>query len=160
LRPKEADVIDERVLGCLEVQIGGGFRPPKATLIITQYRVVLAQRTKPLVEAHKAQFGGGGGLFSRGPKPPAFADRYLAMPPDAALAETPGNSMLVWQQLQMVQIQQVDTMGDEGEAPSHYLVIIFTGPGIKLELTTWPPYPPLPVVRDALRQGFGALVRG
>jgi hypothetical protein len=153
-------VIDERILGCLEVQIGGGFRPPKATLIITQYRVVVAMRTKPLEQAHKAMYGGGGGLFSRGPKGPAFVDRYLAMSPDAALAETPGNSMLVWQQLQMVQVLEGDTMGDEDGPPTHYLVINFTGPGIKLNLTSWPPYPPLPVVRDALRQGFGALVRG
>jgi hypothetical protein len=152
-------VIDERVLGCLEVQIGGGFRPPKATLVITQYRVVLAQRTKPLEEAHKAQFGGGG-LFSRGPKPPAFADRYLAMPPDAALAESPGNSMLVWQQLQLVEAFESDRPGDDDGPPEHYLIVNFAGPGISLQLTAYPPYPRLEVIRDALRQGFGGLVRG
>ncbi len=151
-------MIDERVLGCLAVQVGGGFRPPKATLIITQYRVILAQRTKPLEEAHKAQFGGGG-LFSRGPKPPEFADRYLAMRPDAALAETPGNSILVWQQLQLVEVLQQAVPNDEGP-DDHYLVVNFAGPGISLQLTAYPPYPPVAVVRDALRQGFGALVRG
>ncbi len=150
--------MDERVLGCLAVQVGGGFRPPKATLVITQYRVVLAQRTKALEEAHKAQYGGGG-LFSRGPKPPELADRYLAMPPDAALAETPGNSMLVWQQLQLVEVQERTVSNDEGP-DDHYLVVNFAGPGISLQLTAYPPYPPVAVVRDALRQGFGALVRG
>ena len=151
-------MIDERVLGCLAVQVGGGFRPPKATLIITQYRVVLAQRTKPLEEAHKAQYGGGG-LFSRGPKPPEFADRYLTMRPDAALAETPGNSMLVWQQLQIVEVAQRTVPNDEA-ADDHYLSVNFTGPGISLLLTAYPPYPPAAVVSDALRQGFGGLVRG
>ena len=153
-------MIDERVLGCLEVQVGGGFRPPKATLIITSHRVILAQRTKPLAEAHKAQFGGGGGLFSRGPKGPDFIDRYLYMPPDAALAETPGNSMLVWQQLQMIEIVENDQPGDEDNAPSHYLLLNFAGPGVKLHLYAYPPYPPVPVIGQALRAGFGALVRG
>jgi hypothetical protein len=151
-------VIDERVLGCLAVFVGGGFRPPKATLIITQYRVVLAQRTKPLEQAHKAMYGGGGGLFSRGPKGPDFIDRYLSMPPDAALAETPGNSMLVWQQLQMVQVFESERPGDEDSAPEQYLLINFVGPGIKLELASYPPYPRVEVIRDALRQGFGGLV--
>ncbi len=152
-------MIDERVLGCLEVQVGGGFHPPKATLIITQYRVVLAQRTKPLEQAHKAMYGGGG-LFSRGPKGPDFIDRYLAMPPDAALAETPGNSMLVWQQLQIVEVFEGDRPGDEDSAPTHYLVINFTGPSVRLQLSAYPPYPPVAVIRDALRHGFGAIVRG
>jgi hypothetical protein len=151
-------VSDERVLGCLAVQVGGGFRPPKATLVITQYRVILAQRTKPLEAAHKAQYGGGG-LLSRGPKPPELTDRYLSMPPDAALGETPGNSMLVWQQLQIVEVIEHHEPADDDSPEVRYLLLHFAGPGVNLQAYAYPPYPPAALVRDALRQGFGALVR-
>ena len=148
-------MIIERAIGCLAVQVGGGLRPPKATLVITPYRAILAQRTKGLEEAHKAQFGGG--LFGhRGA--PAFADRYLAISPDAALAETPGNSMLVWQQVGLVEVLERAVPNDEGPA-DHHLVLNFAGPGVSWQLVAYPPYPPAATVRNALRTAFGALVR-
>ncbi|TDB38224.1 MAG: zinc ribbon domain-containing protein [Actinobacteria bacterium] len=92
------------VLGGLS--IGSGFMGLKRTsytLVVTQTRLIFAELTAEMLktaieQARSDTKAQGGGFFKQwGAQISAsfaFAERYWQLPPDAALAETPGNFMI------------------------------------------------------------------
>jgi len=151
--------MDERVLGYIDV-LGTGFRPPRYTLVVTNQRAILAQRTKAVEAAAGGAGGGGlGRLFSRRPAAPPLGQRYLAMPPDAILAETTGNVSLAPGGIGSVEIQAGETPNDDAP-PTRYVLIRLLGPQGDVQLFSTGEPPPIAMVRELLRPAFGPMLRG
>ena len=153
--------MDERVLGYVDV-LGTGFRPPRYTLVVTDRRVILAQRTKAVEAAAGAGAGGGGGLgrlLGRRPAGPPLGQRYLAMRPDAVLAETPGNVSLAPGGVQRVELVAGETPNDDGP-PTRHVLVRMVGPAGDWQLFSTGEAPPIAMVRELLRPVFGPILLG
>jgi hypothetical protein len=153
---------DERVLGYLEALAGGGFRAPKVTLVMTDRRLLIAQRSKAVEELAKAHAGGSSGGFGRrfgkGPARPPFGDRYLAMSPEAILAETPGNGVLTPADVRLAEVVAGESPNEDAP-PDRFLVVHLVAHHGDFQFFSTGPAPAAELVRGALRPAFGPLIR-
>jgi hypothetical protein len=153
----------ERILGYLEVLSGGGFRPPRATLVITDRRLVIAQRTRAVEDLAKASAGGSGGgfgrLFGRRPAAPPFGERYVAMTPEAILAETAGNGVFTAADVRLIEVIAGQSPNDDAPPTPFVLVHVVSHQGDWQFMSTGQA-PAASVIREALRPAFGPLLLG
>ena len=146
----------ERVLGYLDVQ-GGGFRAPRYTLVATDRRLIIAQRTR----AVEAATGGGGGLgrlFGGKPKVPV-GQHYRAMAAEAIVAETPGNVVVTAADLQVAEAIYHEDFDQDGP-PTRWVLVHLAARDRDWQLFTVGEAPKLDAVQALLRPALGTTLRG
>jgi len=156
---------EERVIGVIPQALRktGRIRSDAFTLVVTDRRVIAAKETDAVRKAHAAQQRAAGhgprlfGLLGRGGGTP-LAGRYLAMDPEAALAETPGNQAFAPGSVREVAISRGNRLGDEGVL-EHYLFIRFADGQGNADFTTTTESPRLPAAVALLRPLFGPALR-
>ena len=147
----------------------GMFSTAAYTLVVTNYRLLLARMTNDLAKENTAQVRAeakaqGAGFF--GPWGAqlkaafAFAQRYMAMHPEAILAESPGNGFVAPSQVRQVKVERkLRSTGSDVEDSQPYLRITIETTAGK---TTYDTDGETPNVNDAkllLSRTFGPLVR-
>jgi hypothetical protein len=147
----------------------GMFSSTAYTLVVTNYRLLFAKMTNDLVKENTAQVRAeakaqGAGFFGQwGAQLKAafaFAQRYLAMHPEAILAETPGNGFVAPAQVRQIKVERKwRSAGSDDDSSQPYLRITIETTAGK---TTYDTDGETPGVNDAkllLSRTFGASVR-
>ena len=147
----------ERVLGYLDV-MGGGFRVPRYTLVATDRRLIIAQRTKAVEAATGGGRGGLSRLFGGGNPSVPVGQHYLSMSPEAILAETTGNVAISAGDVQLAETIFHDEMNDEGP-PTRWVLVHVWARGHDWQLFTVGDPPPMASVRELIRPALGATLR-
>jgi hypothetical protein len=159
----------EVVLGAIpDAQIKTGmFSSERWVLVVTDQRLIGARLSnelyKQIVEQARAQAKAqGAGFFGQwGAQLKAsfgISNRYLAMTPEAILAETPGNWALYPGQVGEIKVEEkTRTSGEDME--SDYLRITIATPGGKGSYETGDANPSRDEVRAVLARTFGSIVR-
>lgn len=148
----------ERVLGYLDVH-SGGIRPTKYTLVATDRRVIIAQRTKAVEEAAGGGGGGLGRLFGGGKPKVPVGDHYLAMPPEAILAETPGNVAVGAADVALAETIYHEEL-DPDSPPIRWVLVHLRTRDRDWQLFTVGEAPRLDAVKALLRPALGPTLRG
>lgn len=148
----------ERVLGYLDMH-GGGIRSPRYTLIATDRRLVIAQRTHEVEQA----FGGGGGglgrLFGGGKPRHPVGEHYLAMTPEAMVAETPGNVAIGPGDVALAETIYHEEYDPDSE-PIRWVLIHLRTRDKDWQLFTNDEAPRLDAVRALIAPALGPMLRG
>ena len=122
---------DERVTGVIPLARTktGMFSTKTYTLVVTDRRLIMAEATSAVMkdvaeDARASKKAEGGGFFSQwGAQIAAsihYADRYLALSPDAIAAETPGNIVLAPSDVRAVKVER-KTDREEDKPDRDYL---------------------------------------
>jgi hypothetical protein len=164
-------MIQEAVIGIIpNARIKTGmFSSKMYTLVFTNYRLILAEATKDLVNARieqarasaKAQ---GGGFFAQwGAQLKSgfrFGEHYLQMPPMAILAETPGNGALAPGEIRELKIERkTRNAGSDDDFEQVFLKITIESTGGKHVFETDGEQPGRDQARGMAASVFGPVVR-
>jgi hypothetical protein len=147
----------------------GMFSTAAYTLVVTNYRLIFARMTNDLVKQNtervraEAKAGGAGFFGQWGAQLKAafaFAQRYMAMHPEAILAESPGNTFIAPSQVRQLKVERKwrSAGGDDDNSQAYLHIIIETTAG----KTSYDTDGETPGVNDAkllLSRTFGNLVR-
>ena len=160
----------EKVLGDIpDARIKTGFLKSETyVLVVTDQRLLGAHLTDELVkrvaaEAKAEAKGAGKGVFGQwGAQLKAgfaIGQRYLAMTPEAILAETPGNWALAPAQVRSIKVEKKSRGGDDDAPSIDFLRITIETAGGKGAYETNDDKPGQKEVKEMLGRLFGPLVR-
>jgi hypothetical protein len=147
----------------------GMFSSKMYTLVFTNYRLIMAEATKDLVnarieQARAAAKAQGGGFFNQwGAQLKTgfrFGEHYLGMPPAAILAETPGNGALTPQDVRELKIERkTRNAGSDDDFEQKFLRITIEATSGKHTFETDSETPDRDQARGMAASVFGPAVR-
>jgi hypothetical protein len=160
---------DEKVIGVIPLARTktGMFSTKTYTLVVTDLRLIMAEATSQVMkalteEARAAKKAEGGGFFGQwGAQIAAslhYADRYLAMDPEAIVAETPGNAVLTPSEVRGIKVERRTERNDDGPNRDYLRVTIESTSG-KRVFNTDNEDPRVDEARALLATTFGTLVK-